>query len=102
MRISPQWSPEAIERGVDKHVSARLVQLTSAPIISHDIYCEERYTSADGSRVAFHRSPPGEPEQLWVCDLPTLQVTQISSVTLGFPSSPLNGDNLYYIRPTAT
>ena len=59
MKLSLQWLPEVIRRGTDSHCGARLIQLTSAALISHDIYCEERYTTADGSRLAFLRSPTG-------------------------------------------
>jgi hypothetical protein len=103
VELKLEWNPEVIERGKDLNVGARLVQLTSAALISHDIYCEERYTSADGSRLAFLRSPlGGPPEQLWLCDLRTLEVACLSETIVGFPTSPLYGDSLFFARPTTS
>jgi hypothetical protein len=98
MKLALQWSPETIQRGADNHCGARLIQLTSAALISHDIYCEERYTTADGSRLAFLRSPTGAaPEELWVCDLRSFAVARVSDSIHGFPTSPLFRDTLFYI-----
>ena len=99
MKLKLQWMPESIERGTDKLVGARLIQLTSAASITHNIYCEERYTSADGSRIAMLRSPGGcPPEELWVCDLRTRELACVDTTILGYPSSNLYQDALYYIR----
>lgn len=100
MKIPARFLPECIDRGIDKIAGAKLTQLTSAALISHDIYCEERYTSRDGSRVAILRSINGrENQQLWVIDMRTSQVAMLSDAIEGFPTSPLNGDNLFFIRP---
>lgn len=94
------WHPEAIPRGVDSHIGARLTQLTSVPLLSHSIYCEERYCSTDGNRIAFLRSPLGRsPEELWVADVRTGEVAQLSDSISGYPTSNLYSDNLYFIRP---
>lgn len=64
--------PEDIERGTDRLVGARQLQLTRAAAISHNIHCEERYTCTDGSRVAFLRSAVGcVADERWLCDLET-------------------------------
>lgn len=100
MQIAPRWLPENITRDIDKLSGARLTQLTSAAMVSHNIYCEERYTSKDGSRAAILRGVNGREEmQLWVIDLSTGQVAKVCDQIEGFPTSPLNGDNLYFIRP---
>jgi len=52
VQLKPRWQTETIARGCDANVGARLTQLTSAALISHNIYCEERYTSADGGFIA--------------------------------------------------
>lgn len=101
MHYKPIWSSEVIPRGSDPHIGAKLTQLTSAAMISHNIYCEERYMSADGARLAFLRSPTGAPpEQLWVSDLHTGEVARVSDSILGYPTSSLYSDNLYFIRAT--
>ena len=100
MKLSLHWQPEAIHRGTDRSVGAKLVQLTSAAAISHDIYCEERYGTTDGSRIAFLRSPTGSPpEALWVCDLRTRESACLAPGMIGCPTSPLYRDTLYFQRP---
>lgn len=93
------WLTEIIGRGADPNCGARLWQLTSAALISHNIYCEERYTSADGRRLAFLRSPLGaSPEELWVCDLPTDAVARVCGDVHGLAMSNIHSDHLYFIR----
>lgn len=97
--IKPLWHTETISREQDSHVGAKLTQLTSASLISHNIYCEERYCSADGNRIAFLRSPLGRnPEELWVADIRTGEVTPVSDSIGGYPTSSLYSDNLYFSR----
>lgn len=103
MKLEAQWTPEAIDRGTDTNVGARMVQMTSAALVSHNIYCEERYTSADGSRIAFLRSPTGgAPEQLWVYDVPTRHVVCVCTEVCGYPTSNIYRDTLYYAHPGKT
>ena len=76
-----------------------MFQLTNAALVSHNIYCEQRYTTGDGSRVAFLRSVTGRsPEALWVCDMQTKAVAPICDGVLGHPAAPKYGDTLYFIR----
>jgi hypothetical protein len=65
----PSWTCEAIPGGRDPIRDAVITQLTSEPITSHDVYCEQRYASADGTRIAIERLPFGQPPEVWVCDL---------------------------------
>ena len=51
-----RWVREQIRRGKDPLCGAEIWQLTSAPVISHDIYGEQLYCSAKGTRIAFVRS----------------------------------------------
>ena len=71
------WIPESIVCRPDPLCGAEVVQLTSQPVISSNIYCEQRYASVDGSRIAISRHPFGHPAEIWVCDLNTLRVGRI-------------------------
>jgi len=103
MKIEQFWQPEYIGRGKDRIVGAELTQQTSAALITHDIYCEERYTSIDGNRVACLRSVNGvDRTSLAVIDLPSGRVATLSESAIGYPSSSLNSDEIYFVRATAT
>jgi len=65
----PSWVVEAIPVGPDPASGASIVQLTSEPVTSHNVYCEQRYASADGTRIAIARMPFSRPQEIWVCDL---------------------------------
>lgn len=87
---------EAIPRGLDRLFEARLVQLTSEPMTTINIYCEEQYCSADGTRIPLLRGPYHGERQLWVADLPTQRLTMIErSVSFGVTSA-LGSDELYF------
>ena len=102
MKIPERWRPEILNHGKDALSGADIYQLTSAAAITHDIYCEERYTSADGTRVACLRSIDGMHDaQLWVIDLNTGNISIACDSIVGFPTSPLDGDDLFFIRPLA-
>jgi Tol biopolymer transport system component len=90
---------EGIGRGTDNNFGAALTQITSAALISHNIYCEERYTSADGSYIAFLRSALGqEGEELWLHEACTANVARLSEKIYGYPSSNIYSDSLFYVR----
>ncbi len=99
MKVKVRWEDECIFRGKDEFSGASIWQLTSAPVISHDIYGEQIYASTDGTLIAFLRdlSPYGKPTELWVCDLPTKRITRVCEVIGGFASSPFL-DSLYFVR----
>src|SRR5688500_10279050 len=102
MKLNLNWVPETIARGTDSNVGAGLYQITSAALISHNIYCEERYTSADGRYIAFLRSASGQSgEALWLHQTRTANVALISEAVVGYPTSTLYSDELYYVRPGA-
>lgn len=99
MKLSAIWRPEAIHRGRDPNVGANMLQLTNAALVSHNIYCETRYTSADGTRVAFLRSALGySPAELWVCDLQQATVAPICDGVCGHPATIHYGNALFFIR----
>lgn len=89
-----KWIPEAIRFGQDEQSGAIIEQLTSDAVTSTNIYCEQRYTSADGTRIALTRSPFGQPTQLWVCDLTTMKLTHVGYGTVLGANAPQN--SLYY------
>lgn len=89
-----QWIPEAIRFGQDEQSGAEIEQLTSDAVTSTNIYCEQRYTSADGSRIAISRKPFGQPNQLWVCDLTTMKLTRVGHGDVLGSNAPKNA--LYY------
>ena len=99
MKLDPKWHPEVIRRGPDPNVGAELFQLTSAALVSNNIYCEQRYGTTDGTRIALLRSPLGRsPEDLWVCDLRTHKVGRVCGNVYGHPPAGLFTDNLFCIR----
>ena len=103
MKVEQIWLPERVRKGCDKIVGAELAQLTSAALITHNIYCEERYTSVDGNRVACLRSINGvDNASLAVIDVRSGHVATLSEKIIGYPTSSLESDDLYFIRPTAT
>lgn len=89
------WTCETIPCGPDPLSGAVVTQLTSEPVTSHNIYCEQRYTSADGARIAIARKPFGKSQEVWVCDL-----EDRPQLTLGAVGIPLgaNADRnaIYY------
>lgn len=75
-----RWVDECTPRGVDERTGVAIRQLTSGPLLSHNIYGEQLHTSADGSRIALVRcaSPDiyWDPLEVWVCDLNTWQTAR--------------------------
>ena len=95
----PQWTAEAIRCGPDPACGTEVTQLTSEPVTSHNIYCEQRYASADGRRVAVARKPFGRPAELWVCDLPSLRLARVAEGIALAANSPRNA--VYYYAADA-
>lgn len=81
MRLPSPWIPEAIRFGEDAETGAAIEQLTTEPVTSTNIYCEQRYASADGSRIALSRKPFGRPTELWVCDMRKLRLWRVAEAT---------------------
>lgn len=103
MKLKPLWLAEGIARGKDANFGAALTQITSASLISHNIYCEERYTSADGQYLVFLRSALGQVnEELWLHETGTAAVARIGGPLSGHPASNIYSDALYYVRAGQT
>lgn len=103
MKLRLHWMTESIRRGTDENCGAALTQITSAALVSHDIYCEERYTSADGRLIAFLRSSLAEKGgELWLHETGTPRVARLCHAVHGQPASSLFSDNLYYVQGGAS
>jgi len=72
------WVAEALERETFPSTGSRVVQLTSLPVTSHNIYLEQPYCTADGKRFVFIRYTGTNwydgPYELWLCDIDTLRI----------------------------
>ena len=104
--MAQRWIWDGIRRGIDRLSGATIWQLTTAPVITHDIYGEQIYASTDGKRIAFLReillsgdgSPdPSEGRELWVYELLTKRAAYVSDAVGPFATTPLT-DALYYVR----
>jgi hypothetical protein len=99
---SVRWIRERISRGTDPLSGAAIAQLTSGAVISHAIYGEQLFCSADGTRVGFlrcfstdHRDGPME---IWVADLNNDSVTRMGPAAFNLVAGNGEQDALYYIR----
>lgn len=90
MKTVSIWSDETIGCGTDPLCGASIAQLTSEPVTSHNIYCEQRFASADGRRIALQRRPFGRAPELWVCDLPTMRLVRVATGVPVAANAPLN------------
>ena len=89
-----KWIPEAIQFEVDSETGCVVEQITSDAVLSNNIYCEQRYTTADGSIVAFTRHPFGRPVEIWICKMKTLRIAKVLNGIPCGANSALNA--LYY------
>lgn len=90
------WIPEAIRYDTDVRNGAEIEQLTSEPVTSTNIYCEQRFTSADGQRIAIQRTPFSQPAELWVCDLSWMKLARIGQGVAIAANAPRNA--IYYVQ----
>jgi hypothetical protein len=75
-------------------VGANVRQLTSAPAITGDIYCEQPYCSADGTRLAMLRSyrvGPGATSDLLSYDIPSYRISLLESNIIGIANAAWSG-----------
>jgi len=97
------WTREDIWREKDPVSGEPLVvQITSAPVISNNIYHEQPYCTPDGERFAFIRTfyyPHKVINSLWVCDLKTFSIAMIEpEIQLGVVNSKYSGIIYYGIK----
>ena len=97
------WNAEGMDLDDDPVSGARITRLTTRPVSNINIYCEQPYTTPDGTRVAVTRAPSPDPRvppyELCVADIPRLRVTSLEPVVAsGIATSSWSG-LLYYLRP---
>lgn len=90
-----KWIPEAIQFGVDADSGCVVEQLTSDAVLSNNIYCEQRYTTADGGIVAFIRHPFGRPVEIWICKMSSLRIAKVAE---GVPCGANSQLNVIYYQ----
>ena len=94
-----KWISEAIIREKNPISGAQVIQVTSAPIISNNIYCEQPYCTPDGERFAFIRIfyyPHEIVKALWICDLKTRRIAMVEpEIQLGVANCKYSGI-IYY------
>ena len=81
-----EWWQESCDLHTDPVSGARVVQLTSAAMISNNIYGEQPYTSPDGKRVIIARCHDfcfDEVGSLLVHELDTLRITMVERESVG-------------------
>lgn len=97
-----RWIVERISRGTDPLTGALVRQLTSATVISHAIYGEQLFCSADGNRIAFLRCYSTDfsdgPMELWVADIESKSVTLLGPAAFHLVAGNGKQDAIYYIR----
>lgn len=100
---SQRWVRESIRRGIDPLCGAAVTQLTSATVISHDIYGEQLYCSADGTRIAFLRCATTDvkwgPMEICVADLNNRSVVRLGAAAFWLAAGNGMQDALFYLRP---
>lgn len=85
---------ESYDHGPFGGASPNVRQLTSAPAITHDIYCEQPYCSADGSRIAMlrnYRVGPGATSELLVYDIPSYRISLLERDIIGVANAAWSG-----------
>jgi len=91
------WVSEAIVCETDPLSGAEIVQLTNRPIISTNVYQEQRFASADGTRIAISRWASRGNYEVWVCDIPTQRLHRVGKGRVVAANSRLNV--VYYSIP---
>jgi len=97
-----RWIRERIFRGVDPLSGAKIDQLTSSAAISFNIYGEQLYCSADGTRIAFYRAATSDirdgPMELFVADLHEKGVKRMGKAAFWLAGGNGRQDALFYAR----
>ena len=96
--ISVSWSVENARLGPQPPFGARLTRLTSAPVISDNIYGEQPRCTPDSTRIAFHRHLPGTPSELWIADFARNRIGRIGNrYSGGWTATPKYTGLLYIL-----
>ncbi|NNE93237.1 MAG: hypothetical protein HKN23_16460, partial [Verrucomicrobiales bacterium] len=99
-----RWIREQIRREIDPLSGSQILQLTSAAAISHDIYGEQLYCSADGNRIAFLRCGTTDhrdgPMDLFISDIKQRGVKLMGKCPFFLVGGNGREDTLFYTRET--
>lgn len=79
-KLTLNWWPESCDIETDADSGAQLRALTSAPLITNNIYCEQPYCSTDGNHLALLRladPDPTEPSDLMVYDIVGYRISKV-------------------------
>jgi len=97
-----RWIREQIRREIDPLSGSQIIQLTSAVAISHDIYGEQLYCSADGNRIAFYRCATTDykdgPMELFVADIKEKGIKRMGKAAFFLAGGNGRQDLLFYVR----
>lgn len=88
--LQVRWIVESILCEPDASTGAAIEQLTSEPIISTNVYGEQRFSSADGTRIVLERRLFGQQPEVWVADLPRRRVARLIKGRPLAANAPLN------------
>lgn len=84
-----RWWRESIEVRGKNASGAHVMQLTSSPAITHDLYHEQPPCSADGNRLALFRTASGDPYapgELMAFDIKERRITSLERDVFGIGS----------------
>jgi hypothetical protein len=79
-KLNLKWWKESTEFPVTEASGTQFRQLTNAPALTINVYCEQPYCSADGNRLALVRyrdTDPEAPAELLVYDIATYRVARL-------------------------
>ncbi len=98
------WDAEGMDLDDDPVSGAHITRMTTRPLSNINIYCEQPYTTPDGTRVAVTRAPSPDPRvppyELCVADIPRLRVASLEPVvSSNFLATSSWSGLLYYLRP---
>jgi hypothetical protein len=85
---------ESCDIEADPESGAGIRACTSAPAITHDVYCEQPYCSADGNRLAMMRfwdTNPTAPRDLLVYDIARYKIAHLVSDMVGLANAAWSG-----------
>ncbi|RJS84681.1 hypothetical protein CW702_02140 [Candidatus Bathyarchaeota archaeon] len=95
-----RWENEVVIHERFEITGSQLFQVTSAPVISNNIYCEQSYCTPDGERFAFIRVSYDHgmwSTSLWVCDVPGKRIAMVEpNIEPGVANCKYTGI-IYYI-----
>ena len=98
------WHAEGLDLDDDPASGAAITRLTCRPLSNIDIYCEQPYTTPDGTRIAYTRAatpdPRVPPYELCVADITRLRTALIEPVVASTLVATSSWSGLiYYLRP---